>query len=376
MPARRIRGKAAHDAGSGQATAQGPALESTRDPTTPTVQNHDRVHVFDIPESSDRRLLELRLLHHFVTHTGATFPFTHDPSTRTMWVESVPRLAITDSSLLYALLAVSALHLSETKPQDLSLRAVHQSYLHLALHSHRQGVNHLDVKNVDAACFTSVLIVINVYARLQDRAIGLTYEPPMQWLRMSNGLATMFQTAADQWLRGNPGSAVNALIKSASSLSNCDSLYAEGSREEFAHLLLPVMSEGRCQKEGCEEGEGDDEEKMEDSETREAYKKTVSYIGAIYLASKAGEHDMEICRRLMAFAVLIPNKMIELIEEKRPRALVILAHYFATAGPLAKIWWIGHVMRKEVKAIQRWLPAKWQDLMHWPLKMLEEDSYV
>ena len=175
--------------------------------------------------------------------------------------------------------------------------------------------------------------------------------------------------AGKHWLQDNPGAAVNVLIKSASSLSDPDPLFAEGSRVEFAHLLGPVTSRGQCPREGCEEGEGDDDEKMKDPEARDAYDKTVSYIGTIHLAIKAGEHDMEVCRRLIAFATLVPDKMVELIEEKRPRALVILAHYFAVAAPLAKVWWIGDVTRKEVEGIQRWLPGEWKDLMRWPLTM-------
>lgn len=155
--------------------------------------------------------------------------------------------------------------------------------------------------------------------------LGLSYEPPMQWLRMLKGLRRIFQMAGKRWLQGNPGAVVNVLVKSASSPSDPDALFAEGSRVEFAHLHRPVTSRAQCQREGCEEGEGADDEKMEDPEARDAYNKTVSYIGTIHLAIKAGEHDMEVCRRLIAFAVLIPDKMIELIEEKRPRALVIFS---------------------------------------------------
>ena len=200
----------------------------------------------------------------------------------------------------------------------------------------------------------------------------------MQWLRMLKGLRRIFQMAGKRWLRGNPGAVVNVLVKSASSPSDPDALFAEGSRVEFAHLHRPVTNRGQCQREGCEEGEGADDEKMEDLEARDAYNKTVSYIGTIHLAIKAGEHDMEVCRRLIAFAVLIPDKMIELIEEKRPRALVILAHYFAVAAPRAKVWWIGDVTRKEVEAIQRWLPGEWKDLMRWPLTMAsrKDDDYL
>ena len=189
-----------------------------------------------------------------------------------MKCDLVPHLVISDSSLLYAPLSVSALHVSEAEPQNLSLRAVQQNYLHLAVHSYCRGVNDLDANNVDVACFTSVLIVMNIYARLQDRGVGLSYEPPVQRLRMSNGLKDMFQTANKRRLRGNPGVAVSALINSASSLLDPDALLAEGNRVEFAHLLRPVINRERCHREGCVEGEGDDDEEMyKDLEAREAY---------------------------------------------------------------------------------------------------------
>ena len=65
--------------------------------------------------------------------------------------------------------------------------------------------NDLNAKNVDAACFTSVLTVINIYARLQDRMPGISYEPPMQCLRMSNGLRSIFQMAGKRRLPGVKG---------------------------------------------------------------------------------------------------------------------------------------------------------------------------
>ena len=47
---------------------------------------------------------------------------------------------------------------------------------------------------------------------------------------------------------------------------------------------------------------------------------------------------MEVCRRLI---VLIPYSMIELVEEKRPRALMVLAQYFVMTAPLAKVATVG-----------------------------------
>ncbi|KAL6720301.1 hypothetical protein ACLMJK_002222 [Lecanora helva] len=338
-------------------------------PTTATNPQQSPLDISGIPESSNRRFLELRLLHNFTIQTSATFPFTHDPSTRTLWADSVPSLALSHPSLLYALLSISALHLLKVKQQDIRLRDAHPAYLRLAAQSHRQGVNYIDAENVDVACFTSVLIIINLYAGLQDREIELSYNPPMQWLRVSNGLRNMFHTLGMQPLQDNPGAAVNALIKSASSLSDPHALLKGGSLPEFSSLLRGRISHERYDGLNGTEGINEEHEDLDDPETQEAYNITVAYIGTIYLAIKAGEHEMEICRRLVAFAVLIPNKMIASIEEKRPRALVILAHYFALSGQLTKMWWIGNGPQQEVSKIQQYLPQEWQGLMRWPLQM-------
>src|SRR5213078_1264997 len=131
---------------------------------------------------------------------------------------------------------------------------------------------------------------------------------------MSNGAWNVFHTAWE-WIKDDSTAAVNAIVKSAPILSDPDALFCERNRGGFANLLLPLRKGILGQDQGdCGE--------LEDRETREAYEGTVSYIGSVQMAIKAREHSMGICRRLMAFAVLVPKKMIELVEEKRPRALV------------------------------------------------------
>lgn len=278
---------------------------------------------------------------------------------------SVPQLANNHPSLLYALLSVSALHLSKVEPQDLDLKAAHRNYFGLALSSHRSAITTLDANSVDAVCFTSVLIAVHAYAELQDRVLGELYEPPMQWLHMSNGVCNIFHIAG-RWVTDD--SAINAIVKSAPILSDTDTLFCKRNREGLANLLLPPRRVAAGQFQG-------DEEDLEDEETREAYEKTLSYIGAVQAAIKANEHSMGICRLLIAFAVLIPKKMIELLEKKKPRALVVLAHYFALASspaePIDGIWWIGKTAKREVEGIQNYLTEEWQDHMKWPLSLVQ-----
>lgn len=322
----------------------------------------------DIPESAVRRRLELRLLHHYLIKTSATFPAFHNPKVRATWTVDVPQLANNHPSLLYALLSVSALHLSKAEPQDLDGRAAHGRYLDLALRSHRKAVARFDADSVDAVCFTSVFIVLDAFAALQDRVQGQPYEPSMQWLRMSNGAWNVFNLAW-QWIQHDSSAAVTAIVRSAPILSDYDTLFSERNREEFAHLLLPL---GGGTLSPDQEGPGD----LDDRETRDAYQRTLSYIGSIRKAIRAGEHSLGICKWLLAFAVVLPGKMIELLEEKKPRALVVLAHYFALAGPVAGdlevIWWIGAIARREVEGIHKCLPDEWHYLMRWPLAVTGE----
>lgn len=327
--------------------------------------DYDTNDDLEIPESATRRRLELRLLHHYLIKTSATFPAFHDPMVRVAWTVDVPQLANSHPSLLYALLSLSALHLSKAEPQDLDVRAAHRRYLDLALRSHRKAVARFDAQSVDAVCFTSVLIVLDAFAALQDRVPGKPYDPPMQWLRMSNGAWNVFHLAW-QWIKDDSTAAVTAIVKSAPILSDYESLFSERNREDFADLLLPLGGGTLVQ---VQEGSGD----LDDKETREAYEKTLSYMGSIRNAIKAGEPTLGICRWLLTFAVVVPGKMIELLEEKKPRAMVVLAHYFALTGPVAAdleaVWWIGAIARREVEGIQKCLPVEWHHLMSWPLAM-------
>jgi hypothetical protein len=84
-----------------------------------------------------------------------------------------------------------------------------------------------------------------------------------------------------------------------------------------------------------------------DKETQQAYEKTLSYIGWVQAAIKDGEHVLGTCRRMMAFAVLVPKKFIEFVEEMRPRALVILGHFFALGSQMGDVWWIGEIIQRE-----------------------------
>jgi hypothetical protein len=103
-----------------------------------------------------------------------------------------------------------------------------------------------------------------------------------------------------------------------------------------------------------------------DQETQQAYEKTLSYIGWIQITIKENEHPMGICRKMMAFAILAPEGFIACVDQRRPRALVILAYFFALGAQLRDTWWIGETLQREIHAIQRVVPPEWTPFMREP----------
>ena len=70
--------------------------------------------------------------------------------------------------------------------------------------------------------------------------------------------------------------------------------------------------------------------------------------------------------------MMIHKRFVDLVEEQRPRALVILANYFALMAMLRSFWWIGDSGPRELQAIIEVVPEEWQGLLRWPKQVLEE----
>ncbi|PVH85003.1 hypothetical protein DL98DRAFT_409942 [Cadophora sp. DSE1049] len=305
----------------------------------------------DLPESKSRRLLELRLLQNYIQNTSTTLPACHNENVRHAWSVEVPNLAFENDNLLYEMFSLSALHLLKSDPDNPELLVARQEYLGLSLREHRKAVAGLDSKSADAVCFASSLILIDSFASLQDRSLD-PYLPPMEWLQMARGAGPVFRIAFNA-LDNFETAKIMAIARARPFLADGDVLFAENNREGLADLLDQNIP-----------GE------IWDLETAQAYEKTLSYIGCIQLALKSGEHKMGICRRMIAFALLVPRKFVEFVEEKRPRALVIVAHFFALASDMEDVWWIGRTARREVLGIQKVLPSEWQSMMASPLKSI------
>ncbi|GFF40692.1 Sterol uptake control protein [Aspergillus udagawae] len=303
-------------------------------------------------ESGYQAYTELRLLHHFTIGTSLTFPGAHLQSIKDCWSIEVPKLAFVYRPLLYAIFAISALHLYRSKSNETDLIGVRAVYLERALRDHRVCVGSMGTRIADAACFTCILLLIDAFASLQDRPLE-SYRPPIEWMQLVRGSVSVFDAALSA-IQESKSARIFSIIRSSPSFTN--QIFTVGTCDcrHFSHLL---PSEGF--------GEGDGEQLL--SPKLEVYRSTVAYINSVWLAIEAQEHPAMICRRLMVFPLIVSQDFLKLIQEMEDRALVILAHYFALSATLTDIWWVGHTAHREVLAIARTVSAQWVTSMSWPL---------
>ncbi|KAM0431001.1 hypothetical protein ACHAPT_005635 [Fusarium lateritium] len=308
-------------------------------------------------ESRERRYRELGLMHTFLADICPHTAGTHLPVLQNTWVNEVPRMALEHEPLLNAIMSLSCLYLMiEGRNTDPELELPRANYLEATVQQHRETLANMTRENSDPACFVSVLLTMDTFANLRFRQLE-PYEPPLHWLQMSRGLGGVFGQAMEL-LKDEPDAKIRPLIDTTHSYVKANVVFCKSNREGLEHLLE------------FHEGE------IHGQDDVTAYENVVSYIGSVMRALRSREDPKMISRRLTSFSVLVSARFIELLRSQKPRALVLLAHFFALASCIRYTWWVGPSPGREVRAIQAQLGEEWQALMSWPMEQLEKQPYV
>lgn len=293
-------------------------------------------------------------MNNYIDRVAQPFKLPQSAEVTSAWLKDIPKLALEYENVLYGIMSISATNLLRDDPADPVLLTARQNYLVLALGAQRRAVESLNDQGVDAATFTSLLILINSFAMLHERTYD-PYIPAMPWLEMGKGAGSIIQFL----LRANQNSyatRVKKVIQSSPYIWDDPTITDEQNRREFASVLSQTIPSND----------------IWDDETREAYEMTLSYVGSMHKSLRSGEPTYAICRRIICFPMYIPPRFIDFVQEQRPRALVVLAHFFAVVSRVSfPVWWIGNAGPKEIRAIRSVLPQEWHGQMIWPLAMAE-----
>ncbi|KAK3300988.1 uncharacterized protein B0H64DRAFT_382376 [Chaetomium fimeti] len=329
------------------------------------------------------RLLELRLMHQYTAMTCKTFTFTA-PVTEDIWKITVPNLAFTGSQhLADAILAVAALHLRSMVPNDKELIRASHAYMAASLAEYSaaltKGINH---NNAESLFLTSTLIAFQSTAtrvfmkdevmvgagndgdasanRQRNQPSGC-YSIPFSWFHSFQGVKAI--TAASwQYLRASP--VVTQVINSQAVLQ-LD--FTAGPKTFFGHLLegmeeeLAAMGDASSTTPRATPQAGGAPSPTSPASpgyqppnkpsaaaeliasTRQAYQHAVAVLNWAHKIPHKGAP--------LAFPATVSRRFIELLEERRPRALAILACFFALLKSMDSIWWLQGMARREVLGV-------------------------
>ncbi|KAI1261232.1 hypothetical protein F5Y18DRAFT_206260 [Xylariaceae sp. FL1019] len=331
--------------------------------------SHQASHVDDndpdisLPEGHWRRLWELRLLHNSQTRLHADLASGQLPEVVHVWLVEEPQLALKMAqkygrcSLLYISFAHSALHLwsvSEDPQERDELIQLQRTYHIMCSKEQRRDVDELSTahtKFLDYVCFTALKILAHSLALVQTLSTD-PWDPPVQWLHMGHGAGQIFQRAASLIVSAKQPyeSTIGRYLNTPPMLN-----YAEDTILSD-HTRLLWLLENPFPPSSIE---AQTDQELVDEHTRTVYQKTLGYICSVLRAKEGGEAEYAIIRRLGAFAVWVPIEFSKFVEEKRPRALVILAHFMSLWLPYEHIWILGKSGERQIRCIYKQLPMGW-----------------
>jgi hypothetical protein len=342
----------------------------------------------------------MQLLHNFAINVAQTTPGGWNVEVRRIWANEVPSLAFKHNGLLYTLLSLSASHMVATCQSDhlseerKQLREANQLYFTLALSEHNNALSNLDESTADFVCLTCMLIPMLIFRNLTENIE--TFEPSSdQAIDYHHSLAQRFAIVAGtgqtfrtawSWIRAKgSGSLAAAIVRQSPNYAEVQANVIRIDPKDWLvwpieyaapfRLLLqnPITSSAL----GLEAISDEDEEEFWDEAVLRAYTHSLSCVGALYHAVKLSrESDLILCQRLMAFGSTLPSRFLQLLEEGRPRALVIIAISFALLKGVKHVWWIGDNFRTEVDTIRCLLNGKdlWKATMDNLLNLIEREK--
>ena len=293
-------------------------------------------------------------MHQYTNITSATL-FINSPYTAYIWQSTVPEMAFSGKTYLVdAMMSVAALHLRSQHPEDRSLAHASHAYAASTLREYLVHLNRgITADNAEALFLTASLIAFQAVASriftkddVEVDGPSSRYELPLAWFHAFQGVKTVV-TASWQWIRGSE--VVKAVIEAQPSF-HLDMSAATGD-SYFGHLLDGLQEELA-------------------NETAENYQSTgQAYLHAVSVLNFA--HKSPYPAASLAFPATVSRRFVDLLETKRPRALAILACFFALLKRMYGVWWLKDISRREVMGLMGMFEpgSKWWRHLEWPIRI-------
>lgn len=297
---------------------------------------------------ADTSLLDMKLLwlYSTLTYTSFSSPYGQPSRTRSILQFDIPRRAFETPFLLDIVLSVSACHMHALQPADISPTRV-VAYRARAFQGYRRAVElH---RPEDYAGLLAGSLILTAVASQSFQEVDSKDLYILDWMVVWRGIGTVIglmpHTAFHQ-----TGMA-ELFYRPAVDLEAA----ADQVPPELNALLASIPA--------------DDEE----FPFTEVYNTTLLYLGSLYDELRKGKGPI-LYLQIVTWFTSVPRGFIEAARARRPRALVILAHYLAFLKLLDPMWWLKGIADHEITGIVRCLGSKWAEALKVPCEAIAAGS--
>ncbi|KAK0487512.1 hypothetical protein IW261DRAFT_1448227 [Armillaria novae-zelandiae] len=292
-------------------------------------------------------LLTLELMHHYSTDTSHSLSSDH--ASISLWRTVIPKIAFDPKNqcLLHAILAMSALHAHHANPTAGQYAVAASTYYWQA----KTGLHRADVDgkmDVDAVFITFSLIglyefatssIISSYSSEWHTTVRtLPQKVVKDWLQLEDGiLRPMVNIMAPKYIPTPLG-------------------------ELFPSSLSILLSKAHSLP---------DVEELHDVSVCDAYAEAIHILETSWKASFRKDYCMYASCMWWS---MVPNTFIRLLAERKPRALIILAHYCVMMKRVAEDgpWWVRKQWGNEAARMVSTLDPRWTPCLGWISSQLDK----
>ncbi|KAJ5621951.1 hypothetical protein N7528_005183, partial [Penicillium herquei] len=272
-----------------------------------------------------------------------------------IWRSAVPEEALSHPFLMHGILALAALHLARMGP-DPSRRAAHLNravaHQNQALALFRELLGDIQESNAKAMFAFSSIVVVYTF--------GFPHSPDVQdpWTCVDDFHQVLVLTRGVQQVIKLPTSHLGS--GSFAPIFQVDK--ARAPLPEETQAIIHQLQEAN---ESCG---------IRDSaHETDIYAKTIENMADMLSWTYAGMTASAVAGR---WAIALPSRYLELLREREPFSLVMLAHYGVLLQYLKHRWCFDGWCVRVAKAVWAILDDQWRPLIHWAMREILGQNYL
>jgi hypothetical protein len=291
--------------------------------------------------------VDMRLLWFYTTNTWASYS---SGALKIRQVDKVLRETVVQHAfahpfLMNCLLGLAAMHINHCKIRDLGVPASREYFYRAkAFETYRHALQVADPATYPALLACSLFLCgLSTDGFRGDDAKPLYI---LDWIMLWRGIGTIADIIKDP-----------APFKTdvAALLSRPEVDLAASARHLPNHLLFMVASIKQ----------GDPEYPL-----IQPYYCSLQYLGSLYLELSNG-FSLLLWLRIATFLTYLPSEFVDAARQRKPRALIILAHYLVFLKFTGdRVWWMQGISNNEIPNICNFLGPKWASMLRVPMSAL------